>query len=51
MRLFEFRLYKLRVIKDDDIIFEGMAEDLPEELKMADSKEISLENGIAIVKI
>lgn len=49
MKISEIRLYKLKVIKDNEVIYEGMAEDLPEELKMADSKAISIENGEAVI--
>ncbi len=51
MKLWEIRLYKLKVIKDGDVLFEGMAEELPEELKNANSKAISIENGEAVIEI
>ena len=51
MKLWEFRLYKLKVIKDGEAIFEGMAEELPEDLKNMDSKNISLNNGEAVIEI
>ena len=51
MKLSEIRLYDLRIIKNDEIVYEGKAEELPEELKMEDSKSIVLENGMAIIRI
>ncbi|MBR3280565.1 MAG: hypothetical protein IKI57_01785 [Clostridia bacterium] len=51
MRLDEIRLYKLKVIKDEKVLFEGMAEELPEELKAENSKEIVLENGEAVITL
>ncbi len=49
MKLWEFRLYKLKVIRDGEVVFEGMAEELPEALKNEDSKSISLNNGEAVI--
>ena len=51
MKLNEFRLYKLKVIKDDEVLFEGMAEELPEELKNEESKKIVIENGEAVITL
>lgn len=51
MKLFEYRLIDLIVIKDDNTIFEGKAEELPEELKMCDSKSVILESGKAVIRI
>ncbi len=51
MKLWELRLYKLKVLENDEVLFEGMAEELPEELKNKESKSITLENGEAIIKI
>ena len=45
MKLFEYRLIDLVVIKDETTIYEGKAEDLPEELKLLDSKTVALESG------
>ena len=49
MKLFEFRLYKLKVIKDDEVIFEGLAEELPEDLKNTDASKITIENNEAVI--
>ncbi|MBR6253386.1 MAG: hypothetical protein IKR04_06095 [Clostridia bacterium] len=51
MKLWEIRLYKLKIIKNDEVVFEGMAEELPEDLKNEDSKAIVLDNGEAVVNI
>ena len=51
MKLFELRLYKMKVMKDSEVLFEGMAEELPEELKTMESKTIKLENGEAVIQI
>ena len=51
MKLWEIRLYKLKIIRNDEVLFEGMAEELPENLKNEESKTIVLENGEAVVNI
>ena len=51
MKLSEIRLYKLKIIRENDVVFEGMSEELPEELKDIDSKSFLLENGEAIIEI
>ncbi len=51
MKLWEIRLYKLKIIRNGEVLFEGMAEELPEELKNEDSKSISIESGEAVIEI
>ena len=51
MKLYEIRLYNLKVIKDEKVLFEGISEDLPEELKNEESKQIVLENGEAVITL
>ncbi len=51
MKLNEIRLYKLKIIKNDEVLYEGMAENLPEALKNEESKTIKLENGEAVINI
>ncbi len=51
MKLSEFRLYKLKIYKDEEVIFEDMAEALPEELKELEPSSIVLESGEAIIKL
>lgn len=47
MRLDEFRRIKLRVIKNEDIIYDGEAEDMPDNLKSMNTKEIKIQPGLA----
>ncbi len=51
MKLFEIRLYDLKIIKDDNVVFEGKAEAVPDELRIEEVKSIKLENGKAIIEI
>ena len=51
MKLWEFRLYNLKIMKDNETLYEGPAENLPDDLKNEDSKAITLENGEAVVQI
>ena len=51
MRLDEFRRINLKVFKNDNIIYEGEAESIPEELKCAQTKEIKIQPGLAVVTI
>ncbi len=51
MKINEIRLYKLKILKNNDILFEGMAEELPEELKSCDATSIVLEDGEAVITV
>ena len=51
MRLDEFRRIKLKVIKNDIVIYEGEAEEIPEELKSANTIDVKVQPGIAQVII
>ena len=51
MKLKELRLYKVKIIKDGDVIFEDIAEKMPEEFKELDVETINLESGEAVVEI
>ena len=51
MRLDEFKRINLKVIKDDTIIYEGGAEELPEELKGVQSNNIKIQPELAIITI
>ena len=51
MRLDEFRRIKLRVIKNEDIIYEGEAEDIPDNLKSMNTKEIKIQPDLAEIII
>ena len=45
MKLSEIRLYDLKVVKNDEVIYEGSSEALPEELKGLEGQKYTLENG------
>lgn len=49
MRLDEFKRINLKVIKDDNIIYEGLAEELPDDLKKLITKEIKIQPNLAII--
>lgn len=49
MRLDEFRRIKLKVTKEDIIIYEGEAEDLPEEYKALNTIQVKIQPGLAEV--
>ena len=51
MRLDEFRRIKLTVIKNNEVIYNGEAEDLPEELKALNTIEVKIQPGLAIVVV
>ena len=51
MRLDEFRRIKLKVTKNDTVVYEGEAEALPEELKAAQTKFIKIQPELATVEI
>ena len=33
MKLFEIRLYKLKILQNNEVIYEGISEELPDSLK------------------
>lgn len=49
MRLDEFKRINLKVIKDDNIIYEGLAEELPDDLKKLITKEIKIQPNLAVI--
>ncbi|MBO5141612.1 MAG: hypothetical protein J6C46_01205 [Clostridia bacterium] len=51
MRLDEFKRIKLKVFKNDTLIYEGEAEEIPEELKASNTVDIKIQPGLAIVKV
>lgn len=51
MRLDEFKRINLKVLKNDEVIYEGEAENIPEEICGANTTEIKIQPGLAIVKI
>ena len=51
MKLYEYRLVNLKIFKDEEIVFEGSSEELPEDFKDIDTKSVKLENGQVVVEI
>lgn len=49
MRLDEFKRINLKVIKDDNIIYEGLAEELPDDMKKLITKEIKIQPNLAVI--
>lgn len=47
MRLDEFRRIKIRVIKNGITIYEGKAEEIPDNIKGMETKEIKIQPGLA----
>ena len=47
MRIDEFKRINLKVTKDNQLIYEGPAEELPEELKELETKEITIRPNLA----
>lgn len=51
MRLDEFRRIKLKVTKDNEIIYDGEAEMIPEEFKALNTIEVKIQPGLAEVVV
>ncbi len=51
MKIDEFRLVTLIIKENDNIIYDGPAENAPEELKKTECKEIKIQNGRAEIQI
>lgn len=51
MKLNEFKRINLKVIKNNIVIYEGTADELPEELKMLNSVQIKIQPNLAIVEV
>lgn len=51
MKIKELRLLNIKIIKDENIIFEGTTEELPNELKEMEYKTISFEGVNVVVEI
>ena len=49
MKISEFKRMKLKIIKDDEIIYEGAAEEVPEEIQKLVTKEIKIQPNLATV--
>jgi hypothetical protein len=51
MKIKELRLLNIKIIKDENIIFEGTTEEVPSELKEMEYKTISFEGVNVVVEI
>ena len=51
MQISEFKRINLKIIKNNIVIYEGIAEELPEDLKKLYSKEIKIHPNLAEVII
>ena len=49
MRLDEFRRMKLKVLKNGITVYEGEAEEIPDNMKGMNTKEIKIQPGLAEV--
>lgn len=49
MRLDEFRRIKLKVLKNGITVYEGEAEEIPDNMKDMNTKEIKIQPGLAEV--
>lgn len=47
----EFKRINLKVIKNDEIIYEGKAEDAPEEIKMLHTEKIKIKPELAEITV
>lgn len=51
MKIKELRLLNIKIIKDGDIVFEGTTEEIPNNLKEMEYKNISFEGVNVVVEI
>lgn len=51
MRLDEFRRIALKVTQNNTIIYEGAAEDLPDELKSLNTIDVKIQPGLAVITV
>ena len=51
MTLGDIRLYNLKVIKNNETIFDDSSENLPEDLKHYDTKSTKFESGKLIIEV
>ena len=51
LKLYEYRLVNIKVFKENDLIYEGKIEDLPEEYKECETKSVKLESGTVVATI
>ena len=51
MRVDEFKRIKLRILKNNIVIFEGNAEEVPDDIKCLEACEIAISPGMAKITI
>ena len=51
MKIKEIRLYKVKIIENDTVIFEDVAEKIPQELKEREIVSIELDAGEAVINL
>jgi len=51
MRLDEFRRIKLKITQKDTVIYEGEAENLPEEYRALNTLQVKIQPGLAEVVV
>lgn len=51
MKIKELRLLNIKIIKDASVVFEGITEDIPDQLKETEYKNITFEGVNIVVEI
>lgn len=51
VKIGDIKLINIRVIKDGNVIYEGMVEDAPEEIKALNYKTANFESGFIILEV
>ena len=51
IKIGDIKLLKIQVIQNGNIIYEGMVEDAPDELKETNYKSASFDSGCVIIEI
>lgn len=51
LKIGDLKLLKIKVMKDGNIVYDGMVEDAPEEIKSTNYNSAIFESGYIIIKI
>ncbi|MBO5349808.1 MAG: hypothetical protein J6A89_08345 [Clostridia bacterium] len=51
IKIGDLKLLKIKVIQNENIIYEGMVEDAPDELKQTNYKSANFDSGYVIIQI
>ena len=51
MRVSEFKRINLKILQDGNIIYEGVAENAPEEIQRLITKEIKIQPNLAVITV